>query len=727
MVIINNILHLSVKDLIKFGFKQSQIDKKTSEGIYPSAYAFDPSQPARKELKLIPYMGIPESTRIEKNMPTLEELTKQHLENELQRQCGFSEDAYGYFLSHKNIKDTKSTTRQHQAKAKAEQAYMLNTLARIRTTEVRHLGFADKPSYYTAAIEQLKKTAAARQWPAWKCNGLPGLTRKLKPFQKAAKGKITMQQAWDSLINQRVNNDNALKLDSDQQALLVQMYADPVKATPEEVHRIYLNKAKEMIGHGLWNEKSLISESAVRAFLNKPGITPLWYEARHGYQAYRNVFEPVTERINATFANALWVIDGTPIHNYFQHLDKGKYFRWNIFIVLDAHSHCVLGFWLSETENTEAVIGSLRSACTISGKLPHQVLYDNGSAIQSYRGQHAIQTISVVSFGASAGNARSKVVESYFAWFNQHVQKFRTGFTANPFAKTLDRQPNREALAKQVKEGKLPIAENAVKQLIEDFTIANNTPRPFLNNLSPLQAYRKSIEITSAKQRTFSKEIDIEAFYALPGANKQVRTMIEGKPKMVSTFVPQTYEFTNRGIEITINGTPYSYDIEDAGFRKQFIGQRFEVRYESDRSKWIDERQPAQLLLYLQGTPLQWQGVHAAALPKIKFAMAVADYREGERNNLHAHLERKKEQRTLTLQDRDAMIALTKANKTYTEVSENAFDKEVLQAANSEYLNQIIGGDDYTLDAPKEMPETSGFDRLDYGLDGPTDDTDEDF
>ncbi len=729
MVIINNILHLSFKEVTKWSTPDALKFhcKQYRDGISTNYNNITDPTDGRK--LLIAYNSIPESTRLEKQMPSLEELTKQCLSNEIARQSGFSEEAYQYYLSHKDIKQTKGHTRAHHAKAKAEQAHLLTKLANIKTTEVRSLGFADKPAYYIHCIDEMKKLAESRQWPSWKCTGIAGLNKKLKPFQQAVKGNATMQQAWESLINKRTNNDNALKIDNDQQALLVQLYANPdgeTKLTCEQTHAFYMRRAKEMVQLGHWSEKSLISEGAVRAFLMKPSIKPLWFEARHGYQQYRNVFEPVTERINATFANALWVIDGTPIHNYFQHLDKGKYFRWNIFIVLDAFSQCVLGFWLSETENTEAVIGSLRSASLISGKLPHQVLYDNSSAIQSYRAQHSISAISIVAFGASAGNARSKVVEGYFAWFNGHVQKFRTGFTGNPFAKRMDNQPNREALALAVKNGKLPLAENAIEQLIEDFTIANNIPRPFLGNISSLEAYRKSLAATEQKQRPFNKEIDIEAFYALPGASKQVRTMVEGKPKMVSTFIAQEYEFTNRGIEITIQGKPFSYDIEDEGFRKQFIGQRFTVRYEPNPKQWTDE-QPNELLLYIQGNPLFWNGMHASALPKKQYHMAIADYREGERSDLTQHLDRKKAQRTLIHADRDALIEATKRNGTYTEViTANAYDKNVLQAANDYLLNQKIQGDDFNISSEASAKaDDVKLDRLDLGYDGPQDDEDE--
>ncbi|MFN8690945.1 MAG: hypothetical protein ACK5XL_13155, partial [Cyclobacteriaceae bacterium] len=94
--------------------------------------------------------------------------------------------------------------------------------------------------------------------------------------------------------------------------------------------------------------------------------------------------------------------------------------------------------------------------------MPYQILYDNSSAIQSYRAQEAIHKISVTAFAAQAGNARAKIVENFFHLFNQDVQKFRPGFTHNPFAISLNNRPNREALARMVKSHELPAAEAAI-------------------------------------------------------------------------------------------------------------------------------------------------------------------------------------------------------------------------------------------------------------------------
>jgi hypothetical protein len=706
MVIINDIVHFTVADLIPLGFKRAQVDKKTSEGTY--AFIF------HEGVKLIPYTGIPETTRAEKNMPPHEALLATCRQDQLLRLSGFDDAAYNHYLNHSMVKRTRTHTREAAAKAKAEQVHVLARLAAMTNTEARALGCSSKEDLYTRAIPALQKLAEERNWPHWKCTTVPGLRKRLKPFIQLRKGKINATQAYDSLLNKRVGNDNAQCLGPEQHNLIIQLYSDGnAKPNTAQVHHMYSNKAKELVNAGLWADKVLVEESTVRQFLYKPAIKQLWYEARHGYQQYRNIYELVTHRQRASFANAMWVIDGTPSHRYFQAGDKGRYFRFNIFPILDAHSWCVVGFWLSETETAEAVLGALRAACTVTGCMPYQILYDNSSAIKSYVAQEAIHKISVTSFPTTVGNARAKIIEPFFKLFNSEVQRFRPGYTHNPFALRLDNRPNREALALMVKSHELPAAAAAIQQAIEDFTLWNNKPRKMLGGQSPIQVLRASMEATASRQRKFTKAIDIEAFYTLPGEEKRVRTMIDGKPVTSNTFIPNTYELTNRGIEIVFAGQRVYYQVAEADFRAQFTGQKFSVRYEPNKELW-QGGQPAELLLYLQGQPVQWQGVHMAAVPAQKFAMAVADYRPGEGAQLRQHLNGKKQQRQLVQQRFADVIESTKRNGTYTEViTDNAFDKQVLQDAQENILNQVINGREYNLlNAPTPEPDTTRTDRL---------------
>ena len=738
MVVKDNILYLSVTaDLVKtYGFNRGNTDNKCSEyrsgrtDNYANVKGIDYNNDRKRTVTLVDYDTIPEATRLSKGMPTKAELIK-HIQNQqLASLVAFSQNAYNYYLAH------PATAKC--AKEKAEQASWLLAIAGAKSTHWKPLGFSKVEDFYVKAIDLMNQQASARGWHAWKCSTVKGLIKKLTPFKKALKvGKSGSQEvnllhkAFESIITKKTGNDNPEKLNNEQKALLVQLYADGnVKLNFEQVWHIYTRRAQQMIELEHWNDKAatsgeykcLIAPSTVRAFLTKPAIKQLWFEARHGYQEYRNVFEPITKRINASYANAVWVIDGTPIHRYFRKLTEGKkqgnYFKWNIYIILDAHSHCVLGFWLSETEDAESVCGALRSACMVSGYMPHLIYSDHGSANQSFIAQQAMDAISVVNFAAGVGNARTKVVEGYFHWFNENVEKFRSGFTHNPFAKRLDNRPNREALARMVKSDELALMEQGIQDIITDFTIANCIPRPFLGGKSSQETYRASIEASKAKQREFTELIDVEAFWIRPGKQVKTTTYIDGQKKTVSTYEYQDYEFTNKGIEIVINGKKQFYTVEDADFRRFHTTQRFQVRYEPNPTNWSDGQRPDCLLLYVQGKPVQWQGMHMALLPTKEFHMAPADYEQGEPAQLREHLERKKKQRAAVQQDFTKLIESTKANGTHVNlITEDAYDKEVLGNATALMRNMIIQGEDFNLSEPVEQkPERKKIDRLALGM-----------
>lgn len=733
MVVINYILYLSVNELEGFGFSRLQIDKKTTEGAYPSLFAFDPDQPHRKEVKLIPYTGLPEATRKEKGLPPMETLLSEARQRALFRIAGIDADAFNHYLANSLIKPTRNATRNQLAKEKAEQFKVLFTIAECTNTIARAYGFESKKHLLNSSVAALQLMAKQRGWTSWSVNSIAGLNKKLKPLQQLKKGKITRQQAYESLISKRINNDFAETLSPDNKALLVSLMADGnAKLNIQQVHAIYTRKANEMIAAGLWTEtftnpnskklgqpRCLVSDGTVRNFLYQPDIRPLWYEPRHGLQAYRNLFDPQILRTRPSFANALWVIDGTPLHRYFQHLKEGAYYRWNIFTVIDAATDCVLGWWLSDREDTESVLGALRTACMVTGYLPYQVLYDNGAAITSLRAQRAIELISTVHFAASVGNARSKVVENWFHWFNQNVQKYRTGFTHNPFAMRIDNRPNREAIALAIREKRLPLSTDAVRELAMDLSIANQIPREFLGNKSAIEKYRASVAATQHLQRAFSPQIDIEAFYTEPGTERKVKTLHEGKPAVVREWVPQLYPYSSRGIELTINNQTYAYHLPNQpAWEAGTIGQKYSVKYEPNPKRWANGQQPDQLLLYLQGTPVQWQGMHVALVPNERLPMAIADYQPGTRAELDRRLDTKREVRNIHRQRFKQMVDHTKANGTYVDVvTANAYDKDVLQNATAHVLNHAVQADDFKItNAPLPSEPIDFIDRLDVGM-----------
>lgn len=689
MVVENNILFINRDQLVSLVAKDRQevFYNTVKQQLWRSRNGSESWKHRESEKgTFIQYNSIPKATLSSYDLPSTTDLIKQNLSQLVKPITG----AKDYYLAEPNT--------YSYADDLAQIAAWLMFLASVSRKQANTMGYNSLDTLYTDAMDHMKSL------PRWKAGSLQILKRKLRPFNQYFKGlnnqqKVELSTPLSSLISKKYGNSNTRKITKEQEALMIQIYSQPNKPSIEQTWTLYLRQATEMVaayeqsngGHG-WDKKCLVSYSTVKHLLTSKRVQQMVYEKRHGYQAYRNEYEIVTPRENASFSNALWVIDGTPVHRYYYDAETKKaYSRINVFVVLDAHSWTVLGFWVSEKEDTEAVKGALRSACTLGGHLPHQIQFDNSRAIKSYFSQKAMQVIAEYCTSTAVGNARAKIVEPFFKQFNEQVLKFRPGYTASPvMAKSLQNQPNREALALQVKQGLIPSKDQAIKELHEDFTLWNNRVMKKYGK-SPLQRYTESMQSSAAKQRKFAHQHALEAFYQMPGELKQVKVIENGKQVMRTSFLPQEFEYTTKGIR--------DCAVKDTAFNSRFIGEKFQIKYDP---KFEDTR----IYLYQDEKPFHFEGQHVAMVPREKMHMAIADHEPGEMAKIQGLQAAKKEQRKLAQDALNHHVAITESNGTYTEaITENAFDKEVLNAAKANRMEQLVNGQDYQLQQPDQSSD----------------------
>lgn len=693
MVIIKDILYLSFQDLIQYGFTKGYLKKACHDfrtGI-ASSYANIPD-PEDARRKLIKYSSIPEKT--ERNIPSEPQLRAQlTTANLTQAVTVFAaaglrlDQALNFFKANPNT--------YPYAQELAQQSTWLLFLASMKPSGAKSLGYGSVDVLYTAAIDEMK----AKEWKRWKVNSIQILRRKVRPFialfKKPLNGDYTdvqYQQALESLIHKGYGNNNREKLGEEQEACIFTLYANgEAKLTETQVHAFYLNTASRKISAGEWDVNSIVSLSTIKNFLYRPEIKQAYWKSRHGRQEYRRRFEIITPRNPASIANAMWVIDGTPWHRYY--MDNGRaYARLNVYVILDAHSWCVVGFYVSESETTEAVIRALRSACQLSGYLPHQIQYDNSKANVSYYGSQCMHAIAKYCTPTIVGNARSKVIEPFFKHFNNSVLRFRPGFTHSPvMANTLNGKPNPEALQKAVKGDGIPSSRaQAIKELHEDFAIWNN--KPFRGTQSPLQMYQASIQSSLENQRTLTHQVKIDAFYSMPGTLKQVKGVdTDGKLRQIQQFFPQEYTYFNDGLEITISKQKHIFLTDNPEFNKQHLSRKFLVKYDPIE---LEQDGLKSIFLYENTTegirPFIFNNTHASLGNPQRFSQALIDRVEGEGHLLHEHLKNKKLQESQVDSIGQRYTRIAKANGTFMEIRpENAYPKEILTAARQQIAEQV--------------------------------------
>lgn len=698
MVTINSILYLSWAELCNYGFTESFIKKVTSfyrsgkrsnyENIIVTPELRAQHNIDSKVRNLVAFESIPESTRVEKQMPSVAQLTAlvntNTLKEAVQANAGLKLDqALNYYKSNPN-------TYAH-AQELSQQAIWLLFLAEVKPSRARELGHDTVEKLYAASLDEIKSF----EWTRWKVASVQVLRRKLKPFntlfKKPLNGNYTdadFETALSSLVHKGFGNDNREKLGEEQEACIFTLYANgEAKLNETQVYAMYLNKAAEKIAAKEWTEDALVSLSTVKNFLYRTEVKQAYWSSRYGRKEYREKYEIITRRHTASIANGMWVIDGTDWHRYYQE-GNDAFARLNVFVVLDAHSWCVLGFFVSESENSAQVIGALRAAAQLTNFIPHQIQSDNGSAIGGYHGQHCINTIAKHYTPASVGNARSKVIEPFFKQFNNKVQRFYPGFTHSPvMSLTLQGRPNREALTRAMKEGKLRDKTTTIRELHEAFGIWNRLP--FKSGLSPLERYQQSISSSINQQRKLTEQILVDAFFTMPGEIKKIRGVnADGEKITITKFIPQPYEYTNGGIEISINKNKHYFLIDNSEVNQWLIGRKVFVKYDPIEATKLYLYEPKPDNEYV---PLTFNGQHLIAGSTHQFAQALIDFKPGERMELSEHLSRKKLQEENAIEMATQYTRIAKTSGAFIEVNpHNAFPKEVMSAAKHEITEGII-------------------------------------
>jgi len=659
MRIIDSKIFFTWDDLTKHGFSESFLWKVTSEfrsGNRPSYHNIP--DPSDNRFCLISYDGIPEKTRLEKGVPTKTELVKQGL---IKGQLQTDTKALAFFLDNPH---TYQWAKDYQIIA----AYLMYA-APATVTFARELGFSGVDGFYQTIIDLMQ----AEKFEAWNISNLDRFKRKISPFKKAFKSRLEpdFKAALSNLVSKKFGLKNAAKVVSkgrqseEIKGVLIKIYADTKKYSIEDTHLTYMHIAKRKFeeyttSNGLlgWNDKCFITGQTIANFLYDPSIQQVWYGIRHGNGEYKDKFERVTKRIPATYGNAKWVIDGTPLHRYFQDGDSA-FNRVHVFFVMDENTWCILGVGISLIgESSGQILQALRAASHNAGIIagdeklysPYEIQSDNSSANHYEAIKKAYDVIGSVHRPSRVGNSKAKVAEPLNKHFFARWMKFRTGFTGSMGMSTdINNKVNQDRLTEIVRKKQLPDLKKTLSQLQEDVNNWNND-KSWKNKdvaeaerLSPLEKFRESLLATQDKQKTITEGQSIEAFYWMPTNAKQIKDTTKKSRQSQTIHIPQEYTFTNKGFKITrkspLDGKDIKmdFDVIDPSFNEKHIGQKFSLR--------IEPLNYDHAYIYSEGKPVVDQGGNRVkAINKEMFHSALADHQEGEAIKLDQHEAIKKQQ-----------------------------------------------------------------------------------
>lgn len=476
----------------------------------------------------------------------------------------------------------------------ARGAAWLSLLNSINIKDAHKKGYRSIQDLRNAALDIINQelNAGLLRFKGKKLGSLQVLFRYMTAYKKSG---------CKCLITEKTGNNNAQKITSVISAWLIDEMSKPTKPSYEDVAELYNLTANKKN----WQK---ITTSAIKQHLNKPEIMRVWYYNRHGKQAGDNL-QSFMQRRKASFADAVWDLDGTKLQLYYRD-DNGRKVLSELYVyyVIDEYSTAIIGFSVAFTETSKLVTEALQMAVQTHGFRPYQLRYDNGSANVSGAVKNLMSSMSRVNFPCQPYKGRSKLIETLQGHFEQRVlRKFANFKGGSPQTKRYDSKANPDFL-KKIKQY-LPSQSEVIEQLKHAVVEWNNRAEE-RDNYGIMQGETKLERYAHAHE----KRVKLNYF------EQMSLFMIER---------PGLHTYKNQGIRIQIDRKIYNYIVPDDDGTGDFIfqntnyGKKFTVR--------VNPNNTAFALLYNN------EKLIAEAIEKEKYAACVADMKDGEASKIRMY------------------------------------------------------------------------------------------
>ncbi len=427
-----------------------------------------------------------------------------------------------------------------------------------------------------------------------------------------AKLRDYKEQGAACLISKALGNNIARKVGDEQLEYMIKLYSDKRKPSFEQVTGWYNEAAGRRAGLGLdlWPE---ITAGTAKNNLLATDVQPVWYMARHGFDAWKARYEYTMLCYKPSQRDIQWVIDGTKVNKRYR-TAKGVSAKLKMLVVMDVATECFLGWAFAEKEDAAEVAKAVRAAIQRAGGVrPYQFLYDNDSSNKAF-----FKNMAGLHFPAMPYNGQSKTIEGAFGRLQKGIMRADVNFTGqNIKARSLDNQENTDGL----KVADLPTLAEAIAQAEYELHVWNNTPCK--DGKSPKQKYETS---ENPAPQPLTAEDEVEAFWLW---NDQPITYRRDGLRFKKQGIESVYEVVEM-----LEGQL----VPDLAFHSRYVGQRFFVKYDPAN---VGEK----IALYI-GEDHRFIGFAQA---KVAMPRAAYDHQPGTRAAINVRLEIKKQQRSQVL------------------------------------------------------------------------------
>lgn len=364
----------------------------------------------------------------------------------------------------------------------------------------------------------------SEEWRPVYGHSLPGSVGRLKALINKFR-----PDNYGVLVSGKYGNSNTLKIEEDGGRYLVALKRSRVPVyTDMEIFEEYNRVAPER------GWKPLKSPRSLREWFNSPRVEPLWYDAVYGEMKAHQRYDRKHRTILPGRRDSLWYGDGTKLNLYYRD-ENGNKCTTSVYEVVDAYSEVLLGYYISDNEDYIAQYHAFRMAIQTSRHKPYEIVCDNQGGHKKNAALGLFSKISRIHRPTAPYNGESKTIENIFYRFQSQVLKKRFGFTGqNITAKRDTSRPNLEFINANIDS--LPTLEELKEQYAAAREQWNSMKHP-ATGISRIEMYNTSVnEATDA----VSVSDMVEMFW-----------YTTEKPSL----------FTANGIEITVQGKKYPYEV----------------------------------------------------------------------------------------------------------------------------------------------------------------------
>lgn len=367
----------------------------------------------------------------------------------------------------------------------------------------------------------------SEEWRPVYGHSLPGSVGRLKALISKFR-----PDNYGVLVSGKYGNSNTLKIEEDGGRYLVALKRSRVPVyTDMEIFEEYNRVAPER------GWKPLKSPRSLREWFSSPRVEPLWYDAVYGEMKAHQRYDRKHRTILPGRRDSLWYGDGTKLNLYYRD-ENGNKCTTSVYEVVDAYSEVLLGYYISDNEDYIAQYHAFRMAIQTSRHKPYEIVCDNQGGHKKNAALGLFSKISRIHRPTAPYNGESKTIENIFYRFQSQVLKKRFGFTGqNITAKRETSRPNLEFINANIDS--LPTLEELKEQYAAAREQWNSMKHP-ATGIPRIEMYN-----TSVNEGTDPVSV----------------------PDMVEMFWYTTDKpslFTASGIEITVQGKKYPYEVFSA-------------------------------------------------------------------------------------------------------------------------------------------------------------------